>query len=247
MHWRELGRWGHGGKGVIHVLTTCLIETEGRRIAHGNERAKGGVIRGAEQLSLRGVSREVERIPIASDEVLEMRLPLGALQAPPKFVEVVKLEKERTVGEARAIVRRPAEAHRQATAELGEFQEILSCFEAAALEVGHDHELASPRGFGGEYAEVNQVQVCKLEIQQLGQFILVKRKGFAAIVGRRATIHLHDEKLSSVQLKVDAHRAQGAQHRVEANTVLHGKQGLEEKERTRAKSSGQDRKGINGQ
>eukprot|EP00965_Chrysotila_dentata_P026779 888667-Pleurochrysis_carterae.AAC.1 len=68
MHWRKLGRRGHGGEGVIHVLTTCLIgaqETEGRRITHGNVRAKGGVIRGAEQLSLRGVSREVERIPIA--------------------------------------------------------------------------------------------------------------------------------------------------------------------------------------
>eukprot|EP00965_Chrysotila_dentata_P169073 5583396-Pleurochrysis_carterae.AAC.1 len=130
-------------------------------------------------------------------------------------------------------------------AELGEFQEVLSCFEAA-LEVGHDHELFSPRGFGGEEAEVNEVQVCKLERQQLGQLIVVKRKGFEAVVGRRATIHLHNEKLSIVQLKVDTHRAQSAQQREEVNTILHEKQGLEDKERTRAKSSGQDHKGING-
>eukprot|EP00965_Chrysotila_dentata_P231363 6198313-Pleurochrysis_carterae.AAC.4 len=106
-----------------------------------------------------------------------MRLPLGALQAPPKFVEVVKLEKERTIGEARAIVRRLAEAHHQAMAKLGEFQEVLACFEAV-LEVGYDHELSLPRGFRGENAEVDEVQVCKLERQQLGQLIFVKRKVF---------------------------------------------------------------------
>eukprot|EP00965_Chrysotila_dentata_P062857 2082444-Pleurochrysis_carterae.AAC.1 len=68
MHWRKLGRPGHGGKGVTHVLTTCLIEaqeTEGRGITHGNEGAKRGVIRGAEQLSFRGIPREVEHVPIA--------------------------------------------------------------------------------------------------------------------------------------------------------------------------------------
>eukprot|EP00965_Chrysotila_dentata_P173297 5720252-Pleurochrysis_carterae.AAC.2 len=86
-----------------------------------------------------------------------MRLPLGALQASPEFVEVVKLKEGRAIGQARAIVRRPAEAHRQAMAELGEFQQVLSGLEAA-LEVGHDHELASPRGLGGEDAEVNEVK-----------------------------------------------------------------------------------------
>eukprot|EP00965_Chrysotila_dentata_P054222 1799241-Pleurochrysis_carterae.AAC.1 len=69
MHWRKLGRRGHGRNGVIHVLTTCLIgaqETEGRGITHGNEGAEGGVIRGAEhQLSFRGIPREVEHVPIA--------------------------------------------------------------------------------------------------------------------------------------------------------------------------------------
>eukprot|EP00965_Chrysotila_dentata_P254509 6211899-Pleurochrysis_carterae.AAC.1 len=46
-----------------------------------------------------------------------MRLPLGALQAAPEFLEVVELEKERAIGQARTIVWRPAEAyHRQAMA-----------------------------------------------------------------------------------------------------------------------------------
>eukprot|EP00965_Chrysotila_dentata_P088138 2910005-Pleurochrysis_carterae.AAC.1 len=129
-----------------------------------------------------------------------MRLPLGALQTAPEFVEVVKLEKEGAIVQARAIVRRPAEVHRQTMAELGEFQEVLPRLEAA-LEVGLDHELASPRGFGGEDAEVNQVKVCKLQGQQLGQLIFVQREGFKVIVGQRATVHLHNEKLSRVQLK----------------------------------------------
>eukprot|EP00965_Chrysotila_dentata_P023470 778013-Pleurochrysis_carterae.AAC.2 len=56
--------------------------------------------------------------------------------------------------------------------------------------------------------------LCKLEGQQPGQFIFVKRgEGFEAVVGRRATVHLHSQKLSSVRLKVDAHSAQGAQQR----------------------------------
>eukprot|EP00965_Chrysotila_dentata_P123920 4096350-Pleurochrysis_carterae.AAC.1 len=125
---------------------------------------------------------------------------------------MVKLEKERAIGEARAIVRQPAKAH--------------------LLKVGHNHaELFSPRGFGGEDAKINEIKVCKLERQQLGQLIFVKRKGFEAVVCRRATIHLHNEKLFSVRLKVDAHRAQGAQQTGKTNTILHGKSGLEEKER----------------
>eukprot|EP00965_Chrysotila_dentata_P108391 3579959-Pleurochrysis_carterae.AAC.1 len=96
-------------------------------------------------------------------------------------------------------------------AKVGELQEVLSRFEAA-LEIGHDHELAAPRGFGGEDAEVDEVEVVKLESQELGQLILVKRKGFEAVVDRRATIRQHDEKLSSVRRKVDAHGAdEGAQ------------------------------------
>eukprot|EP00965_Chrysotila_dentata_P120784 3994765-Pleurochrysis_carterae.AAC.1 len=71
-------------------------------------------------------------------------------------------------------------------AKLGELQEVLSRFEAA-LKVCHDHELAPPRGFGVEDAEVNEVEVCRLERQDFGQFFLAKRKGFEAVVGRRAT------------------------------------------------------------
>eukprot|EP00965_Chrysotila_dentata_P172332 5687745-Pleurochrysis_carterae.AAC.1 len=229
---------GHGSEGVIHVLTTCFIgaqEAAGRRVAHGNQRAKGGFIRGAEQLSLRSTSREVERVPIASDEVLEMRFSLGALQAAPEFVEVVtQLDKERAIGQARTIVRRPAGAYRQAMTEVG--------------EVGHDHKLASPRGLGSEDAELDEVKFCKLEGQQLGKLIFVKGEGSETIFGRRATVHLHNQKLSSVRLKVDAHIELRVHNRgwKLADIILHRKQGLEEKERTRAKSSGQDRKRING-
>eukprot|EP00965_Chrysotila_dentata_P088139 2910005-Pleurochrysis_carterae.AAC.2 len=54
MHQRELNRRSHGGESVIHVLTTCFIgaqETEGRRVAHENQRAKGGIIKALSSLA----------------------------------------------------------------------------------------------------------------------------------------------------------------------------------------------------
>eukprot|EP00965_Chrysotila_dentata_P075118 2481327-Pleurochrysis_carterae.AAC.2 len=44
---------------------------------------------------------------------------------------------------------------------------------------------------------------------------------------------------------MDTHGAQGAEQRVEADTILHRKQGLKEKERARAEGVGQDSKKIN--
>eukprot|EP00965_Chrysotila_dentata_P075119 2481327-Pleurochrysis_carterae.AAC.3 len=187
MHRRALGRRSHGGERVIHVLTTCFVGAqgaEGRRVTHGNERAEGVVTRGAEQLSLRGVTSKVDGFPVASDKVLEVRLPLRALQVAHKLVEVV-VEKEGAIGQARAVVKRPSEAHRQAMTGLGELQQVLSRL-GAALEGGHDHELAPPRGLGGKNAEFNEVKVCQLEGQELGYLISVKGEGFEAVVGRRA-------------------------------------------------------------
>eukprot|EP00965_Chrysotila_dentata_P061758 2045472-Pleurochrysis_carterae.AAC.3 len=69
--------------------------------------AKRGIVRGAEQLSLRGVTSKV-------------RLSLRALQAAPKLVGVVKLEKEGAVGQTRAVMGRPSEAYCESVTELGQ-------------------------------------------------------------------------------------------------------------------------------
>eukprot|EP00965_Chrysotila_dentata_P169153 5585336-Pleurochrysis_carterae.AAC.1 len=45
---------------------------------------------------------------------------------------------------------------------------------------------------------------------------------------------------------MDTQGAQGAEQGLEADTILHCKHGLEEKERARAKGGGQDSKRING-
>eukprot|EP00965_Chrysotila_dentata_P083578 2757648-Pleurochrysis_carterae.AAC.1 len=50
-------------------------------------------------------------LPIAGDKVLEVRLSLEALQATSKYVEMVELKEEGAIGEARTVVRWPAEAH----------------------------------------------------------------------------------------------------------------------------------------
>eukprot|EP00965_Chrysotila_dentata_P105458 3482887-Pleurochrysis_carterae.AAC.1 len=57
----------------------------------------------------------------------------------------MEFEEKRTVGQARAVMRRPAEAQGEAVTELGQLTELFAGFEAA-LKVGHDHELAAPRG-----------------------------------------------------------------------------------------------------
>eukprot|EP00965_Chrysotila_dentata_P081134 2678200-Pleurochrysis_carterae.AAC.3 len=101
-------------------------------------------------------------------------------------------------------------------AKLGELQQILSRLEVA-LEIGHDHELAPPLGLGGEDADIKMVSVCKLEGQELGQFLFVKGEGFEAVVGRRATVRLHCKELPSVRLKVDTHGGQGARSEPKRN------------------------------
>eukprot|EP00965_Chrysotila_dentata_P259548 6213596-Pleurochrysis_carterae.AAC.2 len=63
----------------IHVLTPCFVgtqEAERRWVTHGDEGAKRGIVRGTEQLSLRGVTTEVQGVPVARDKVLEVRLSL---------------------------------------------------------------------------------------------------------------------------------------------------------------------------
>eukprot|EP00965_Chrysotila_dentata_P070909 2343671-Pleurochrysis_carterae.AAC.1 len=62
---------------------------------------------------------------------------------------------------------RPAEAHGEAVTELGQFiKEVFAGLEAA-FKIGHDHELAAPRGLRRKDAKVDEVEVCKLEGQQL--------------------------------------------------------------------------------
>eukprot|EP00965_Chrysotila_dentata_P156895 5184276-Pleurochrysis_carterae.AAC.1 len=70
---------------------------------------------------------------------------------------MVELEEERTVGQARAVVGRPAEANGEAVPELSQLKKIFPVLEAA-LKVGHDHELAAPRGLRREDAKVDEVE-----------------------------------------------------------------------------------------
>eukprot|EP00965_Chrysotila_dentata_P223145 6193405-Pleurochrysis_carterae.AAC.3 len=130
---------------------------------------------GADQLSLRGVASKVEGVPIAIDKVLEVRLPLRALQAAPELVEVVKLEKEGAIGQAQAVMRRLAEAHRQPMTELGELQQVLSRLEAA-LEVGQDHELAPPQGLGSKMPKSMRSKYASLGGKSLVDSFLLRVK-----------------------------------------------------------------------
>eukprot|EP00965_Chrysotila_dentata_P179720 5934337-Pleurochrysis_carterae.AAC.1 len=57
---------------IIHMLATGFIQAQ---------QAKGGRVTGAEQLGLCRIASEVERVPVAGEEALEMRFTLGALQA----------------------------------------------------------------------------------------------------------------------------------------------------------------------
>eukprot|EP00965_Chrysotila_dentata_P165863 5476313-Pleurochrysis_carterae.AAC.1 len=93
MHRRKLGRRGHGGERVIHVLTPCLVgaqEAKRRWVMHRDEGPKRGIVRGAisSLYSLRGITSEGEGVSVARDQVLQVRLPLRALQASPQLVEV---------------------------------------------------------------------------------------------------------------------------------------------------------------
>eukprot|EP00965_Chrysotila_dentata_P007682 250575-Pleurochrysis_carterae.AAC.1 len=54
-----------------------------------------------------------------------MRFALGPLQAATQLVEVLQLEEEGAVREARAIVGGPAKANREAVAKLRKLQQIL--------------------------------------------------------------------------------------------------------------------------
>eukprot|EP00965_Chrysotila_dentata_P033414 1112114-Pleurochrysis_carterae.AAC.1 len=57
---------------IIHVLATGFIRAQ---------EAEGGRVTRAEQLGFCRIASEVERAPVAGEEVLEMRFTLGALQA----------------------------------------------------------------------------------------------------------------------------------------------------------------------
>eukprot|EP00965_Chrysotila_dentata_P067993 2249194-Pleurochrysis_carterae.AAC.3 len=61
--------------------------------------------------ALRSLSlAEGERVSVAAEEVLKVRFPLSALQAASQLVEVVQLQEEGAVSEARAVVWGPTEA-----------------------------------------------------------------------------------------------------------------------------------------
>eukprot|EP00965_Chrysotila_dentata_P123251 4073683-Pleurochrysis_carterae.AAC.1 len=67
----KLGRGGHSGKRIIHVLATGFIRTQvakGGRVTRGHKGAKGLVIWGTEQLGLRRVARKVQRVAAASEK-----------------------------------------------------------------------------------------------------------------------------------------------------------------------------------
>eukprot|EP00965_Chrysotila_dentata_P029380 976034-Pleurochrysis_carterae.AAC.1 len=80
MHRCQLGGGGHGSKRVLHVLATGFIGTqkEGERVTCGNEWPEGYII----------LASEGERVPVAGQEVFEVRFPFRTLQAASQLVEV---------------------------------------------------------------------------------------------------------------------------------------------------------------
>eukprot|EP00965_Chrysotila_dentata_P055706 1847701-Pleurochrysis_carterae.AAC.1 len=63
MYRRKLGGRGHGGERIIHVLTPCFVraqQAERGWVTQGDEGPKRGIVRGAKQLGLRGITSEGE-------------------------------------------------------------------------------------------------------------------------------------------------------------------------------------------
>eukprot|EP00965_Chrysotila_dentata_P062603 2074629-Pleurochrysis_carterae.AAC.1 len=89
MHRCQLGGGGHSSKRVIHVLATGFIGTqkaEGGRITCGNEWPEGRIIWGAEEFGFSRVASEGERLPVAGQEVLEVRFSFRTLEAASQLV-----------------------------------------------------------------------------------------------------------------------------------------------------------------
>eukprot|EP00965_Chrysotila_dentata_P219664 6191275-Pleurochrysis_carterae.AAC.2 len=176
MHGCELGGRGHGGDCVIHMLTTGLIgslKAEGGQITCGDEQSERCIIRDAEEF---GLGRRRACLCIAAEKVLEVRFTLSALQATSQLVEVVQLQQEGAVGEARAVVRGPIEADSKPVTELGELEEVFARLKAA-LEVGHHHKFATPRGFDSKDAQFDEFKVGQLQGEDLSELVLVKGEG----------------------------------------------------------------------
>eukprot|EP00965_Chrysotila_dentata_P242515 6204913-Pleurochrysis_carterae.AAC.2 len=227
MFGRKLGRRGHGGERIIHALTirsTGLIRAQ---------KAKGGLVTEAEQLGFGRIASEVERVPVTSEEVLEMRFTLGALQAATEFVKVVELEEEGAVGEAGAVVGGPAEADCEPVSDQtlrarGGTHSILRQRSRFVMTMSLPRREAS---HSSEDARNNEVKVCQLEGKELSKLVVVEGEGFQKVTCRRASVRLHDKELPGIRRQANAHGTQRAQERVKARTMLHCDERLNEVER----------------